>query len=350
MTEQCEVHVSDIRTFKACRLRWNWSSRLRGNLEPLLPSRPLFFGSAVHFALDAMIRWGPQEAIPGFNFWMIKLMDSLPAGYHEGKHWVRMTDDVELGAAMLDHYMLWAQTHDVGFKWLSGEYEHSFPIPDTNAVYKMTADGLLLKGSEAWVVEWKTCTRFPNPDELWRDEQNAMYTMGLQYERPDILPEGVPVVGTVYTFLRKKAPSTPRLKKDGSLSRARIDTSPELFRKVAESWGLSEMFYGDVLGRLEADEHKFFRRHWVRRTPESLTYAFENVVKTIREMLEPDVPIYPAPQWFKCDYCAYSAACLLVHNRADPSPLLEAEFRQRVPRLAYTDRRPSELLSEGKEV
>ena len=61
---QFEIHVSDVRTYKSCRRRWDWSSPLRGNLEPNFTPPHFFIGRAVHYAAASFLENGtlPTEA------------------------------------------------------------------------------------------------------------------------------------------------------------------------------------------------------------------------------------------------------------------------------------------------
>lgn len=46
------MRTSDRIQFKKCRRAWNWSSHLKGNWGPSNLASPLWFGSAIHFALE----------------------------------------------------------------------------------------------------------------------------------------------------------------------------------------------------------------------------------------------------------------------------------------------------------
>ena len=46
------IRTSDRISFKKCRRAWAWSSHLKGNLGPAYLASPLWFGSAIHFALE----------------------------------------------------------------------------------------------------------------------------------------------------------------------------------------------------------------------------------------------------------------------------------------------------------
>jgi len=349
-----DIHVSDAKQFLRCRLLWDFTSPLRQNLEPNWPPHQLFIGSAIHYALDARYRYGPAAVIPAFADWVTKGVAALAPETQTGPRWEKMLQQVDTADKVLRHYNLWAPAADQDWTWLAGEYTHQcdFPLPEPIRMlapseiptlcemprvrYVMRADGLVEKDGEAWVVEWKTCTTFPDTDELWRDIQNAMYVMALQYNPPPIL-HGLPVVGTVYTFLRKKAPAEPKTLKDGTLSKAAIDTSAEAYRAYLSYQQISPLWYGDILSALAQGEHNFFRRVWVRRPQASLTYALENLLAVARDMIDPNVVIYPAPDWFRCRFCSFSIPCILLHNRQDITPNLRADYKEgtKRPHFAY---------------
>ena len=186
-----EVHISDVKAFKSCRLRWNWSSPLRNNLEPRAPPRQLFVGTGIHFALDSYVQAGPELALPAYEKWLADESGRIPPEARQGKYWEELVEDVEMASDVLKHYTMWADVHDRGLKFLTGEYSHSMKLPGLDATYVMRADGLVEYDGKVWVVEWKSCANFPSIDELWRDEQNAAYVVALQYDTPDIIPTGI---------------------------------------------------------------------------------------------------------------------------------------------------------------
>ena len=49
--DRTAIHISDVRVFKDCRQRWDFSSPLRMNLESQNPNKNLMTGSLVHEAL-----------------------------------------------------------------------------------------------------------------------------------------------------------------------------------------------------------------------------------------------------------------------------------------------------------
>src|SRR5574343_280770 len=46
------IRTSDRIAFKQCRRKWGWSSHLKRNLGPKYLASPLWFGSAIHYALE----------------------------------------------------------------------------------------------------------------------------------------------------------------------------------------------------------------------------------------------------------------------------------------------------------
>lgn len=116
---------------------------------------------------------------------------------------------------------------------------------------------------EAWVVEHKTTAESDLPTHLRKlhwDPQIRGYAWALA----DPLPVGdvrepVRVAGVIYDVARKKIPREPELLKDGSrLSKAKIDTTREVFLGAILHHGFNPDDYADVLE--QASRNVFFAR------------------------------------------------------------------------------------------
>jgi hypothetical protein len=115
-----EVHITDMLSFKTCRRKWNWSSRLRMNLEPVTPHAPFLTGRAVHYALERRYRDGVgyEQAFEEFLS-----VESIPPG---------AVEHVQLALGMMRHYDRWAKRQRGRWSDNSLEFidmEHKFKIP-----------------------------------------------------------------------------------------------------------------------------------------------------------------------------------------------------------------------------
>ena len=59
-----EIHISDMRTFKTCRQRWDYSSLLRRGWSHEAPQKHLWLGSTIHDALEVFYTPGEDYRNP----------------------------------------------------------------------------------------------------------------------------------------------------------------------------------------------------------------------------------------------------------------------------------------------
>jgi len=326
-----EVHSSDIRMFKECRMRWAFSSMLRLGLEPSVPNRHLWLGRAVHHALGAYYGGkGPQGLTEAYEAHVSREMDRLGTLELSDENWVDINSAADLGRDMLEHYRVWAPKRDKqdGLRITMPEVPFSAPVPGLhNVVLAGTPDGHARMQGGFWLLEWKTCATFPNFNGLLLDEQAKAYNWGAHN---DPRFEGMKPKGTVFTFLRKKAPARPRVLKTGGLSRnKRIDTTADVYLSSLLQYGYDPEHYRDILMHLRDKEDNFFQRVWITYDERALCVFERNLTAVVKQMVDPDTPIYPSPNWYRCPWCPFRAPCTLALHGVSPKPLLNADFRER---------------------
>ncbi len=329
-----EIHISGVRAFKECRLRWYFSSALRLNLEPAIPYTPFILGRGVHKALEMYYAKPSRHAAAAYRDWAHEAFEPLKQLALSDEKRTELNEALVLGFKMCEHYDLWAPEHD-RFEVLRPEYKVAVPLgiehQGATVWYAGRCDGVArTRDGKVWLLEFKTAARFPDPKTLGNDEQCSAYLAAAQrsgdFPRPEDVPQGM-----LYTFLRKKAPKTPDTLLDGGLSKnKRIDSSYEWYMKALGDAGEALEAYQDILLHLEASE-KFFRREYVVRSVASLDYFWEGLKAVAREMLNPATAIYPSPNWWRCrpGGCLFRAPCSMVLEGLSPQPLLEQDYRER---------------------
>jgi len=349
-----EIHVSDMRTFKTCRQRWDFSSLLRRGYAHEAPQKHLWLGSTIHDALEVFYTPGefyrdPNtmldtfESIAEEDFAEFELQDISK------ELWQELDDFADLGRAMLEYYAIWSAKND-DFEVLAPEISLRVPLPDMygkKVVYTGRADGLVKLDGAYWLLEHKTAARLPDMSTLFLDEQCIAYLWGCQI---DPRFEGTRPIGTVYNFLVKKAMGPPKVLKNGSLSKSRSQaTTYELYLQAIEDGGYDAANYADILSYLQdpmSDKQVIYRTK-IQRTPQAISTFARIFLATIGEMLSPQVVIYPTPSWWSCKYCPFRVPCSLVANGLDPEPLLRSEFQKRQPHRSRLQRRREEEAQNG---
>lgn len=332
--EGLEIHISDMKSFRGCRLRWHMASLLRLGLEPAVPNKHLWTGSLTHHALAGYYSVTESRAEAMENArkaWLKREAARLKELDLTKDNWEEVKWSISISRGMLRHYALWAPSHD-DFEVILPETMLAVPLADVRpegAHFVGTSDGLIRDPhGKHWLLEHKTAKSFPKPDALLHDEQSLAYVWAA---RNDPKLAKYEVQGTLFNFLRKKLPTPPRELKTGGLSRAQIDTTYECYLQALLDRGYPTTLYGALLRELKEKGNTFFFRMTVRPSEAALN-IFEGYMKAIaKEMLNPNVLLWPHRTWWCEHSCPYREPCEAILNGLDPSPILNDGFRKRTP-------------------
>lgn len=338
MVSTPSIHISDIRSFRQCRRKWDWSSGLRQNLEPIIPYAPFFTGRAIHAALEFYYR----DNIP-----LMQTVDTYLASEEAQTVNINLWDSekgtfaeqIQLIRDLIAHYSLWISQDtkaysDKNLEFISLEEEFQIPIPRMPyATFGGRLDGLVRHKvtGDYWIWETKTARSIPELiNTLANDEQSGLYMYAARLT-------GRPVAGVIYNIIRKKAPAFPTTLQSGLLSKARsIDTTAfhfaQCIRQTFPDWQDDTILneYGDLLAALSDNEGKFFIRFPIHRNEHELEALVENLRHTAIEMVNPDIPTYPAPSWMNCGFCTFKGPCLTQNAGGNFQSLIDEEYQPRV--------------------
>lgn len=338
-----EIHISDIRTFRSCRRKWEWSSGLKRNLEPYVVYPPFFTGRGIHEALEMHYKKG-EDIIEAFTNFVARERALMS---EQGTLWPQeentFEEQVTLAFNMLQHYKAWQdgdtkKYSDRNLKFLELEYPFNVPLvlPTGYTSRKLRIagrfDGLVYNTltEEYWIWETKTTRSISELiNTLSNDEQSALYLYAAQkvFKRP--------IAGVLYNIIRKKSPSHPRVLQSGLLSKAMIDTTAFMYRADVQAeypdWteDTIQEFYGDTLMSLVDNEQKYFMRWPIYKSPLQIRNVMDGVHATAKEMLNPSTVLYPSPGWMQCNFCLFKSPCLTRDVGGDYEVLLKEEYRSR---------------------
>lgn len=352
-----EIHISDVRSFKQCRRKWDWSSPLRQNLERKITYSPFFLGKVIHYALQFYYENGEtvvSAAQRAIDYEMEKIR-SAGALWENEEDQVQEVVDLALGMAR--HYQIWSRRtkgpfSDDNLEVMAMEVDFDVPIetPSGRSSPKVHLcgrfDGLVRKKDDDtyWIFETKT-SKSPQSliDTLFNDEQCGAYIYAAQM----IFDKHIS--GVLYNILRKKLPTEPEVLKNGDLTRRKnLDTTAQLYIEgaLANHPDMDQQAvldkYRDILNILLEKGNTFFARHAVYRTPHELEQLATDLHTVALEMTRSDVPLYPTPSWLNCKFCSFRAPCMMMNAGGDVSLILQEEYRER----GKWD--PMEGLYEGK--
>jgi hypothetical protein len=339
------IHTSDRTNFKRCRQRWDFSSNIRGNLEPKKPITPLWFGTGIHEALAAYydpttgeieyFRNGqgiltksegrdPDYGIFVFENFVGSWLTSLGEPGEDQILWAK--ENLELGLGMLDNYFKWApKNDDFEVIWVEREYKVGIPgLPGVS--YSFRCDGLIKTKHHTWLLEHKTTAQFPDQTEwLMMDDQCGSYLWGLSQLDPPIFAEGV-----VYNELKKKTPQPlrPLLAGGYSINRSQ-DTSFDIaLTTLRNEYKPIPKKYWDFLDFLKYKPDNFIKRTPVRRNRREIELLGEMLRYEVLDMVN-NPAIYRSPSRVNCSSCPFVAPCILRWEGGDVQSILGYEFKER---------------------
>jgi hypothetical protein len=336
-----ELHVSDIGTFRNCRWRWDWSSNLRQNLERDVPVPHFLLGRAVHYALAQYYEgFDALEAYERFVEHDVRLSEHLQM-LEDMDLRTKIVDSIVTGRGMVAHYVAWAPRHDKDWEVLSTE--KTGRLPRDGFVYGGRYDGVWRNktSGKLWLAEFKTTRSMQEIAFIYKDPQPMLYLMEAEHEFH------VRLEGVLYTFLWKKVPEMPKRLQNGTFSKSKSQATTaslyiEALRKDAKALSSGDpqeydrlmqyrmAEYAEVLTYLAGQEDQYFRRIPLEKTRYELEQNLAYLDMTVREMLDPNVALYPSPSQVKCPRCPFKDPCDVRHLGGNYQLLIAEEYRKRV--------------------
>lgn len=351
------IRTSDRIAFKSCRRKWSWSSHLKGNWGPKHLAQPLWFGSAIHFALE--------------DFHGHKKFDKCSDAFRaycvaSSKQYSRdlpneANEMLELGTAMMDYYEdYWLKqpgrqmhptfwyTDPNGLKVPGTEMNFEIEVPlDENpklAEYCKYhgADCILYRGTldkvsideygRLWVDEYKTAKRAEHM-HYETDPQCTTYVWALSH----IFPE-YEVAGVTYVQFVKDKPKPPPILSSGTISTAKnLVTSSPLYRRALErmygsvekSPERNQKFLIDLYTKETENRDRYIVRTDVTRNAIQLQAEAQKILLELEDMLRPDLALYPAPTRDCSRMCSFLAPCVAIDAGQDFDEMILDKFSQR---------------------
>jgi len=244
--KQPAAHISEIKTFLGCRLKWFWTAPPpRGlGLESRVPAPPLGFGSFFHAALQEGYDTGrdfESAFVESYDKFLAELKD------YKGTLFLEHIPDLEagrdLGAVMMRNYKPWADVRDKDTQFLATETPWGIKIGRVRL--SGTFDAVVKRPDGLWVMDFKT-TKYTVADWVDRDLQGTAYTYAArQLFGPDVR-------GVIFRFMLKKAPLTydKLILKNGTLTTRKnlsAVTSLEEWNKAMAVVTLKNLVLGDFI-------------------------------------------------------------------------------------------------------
>lgn len=332
------VSVNELNSFQRCRRAWDITSASRQSLHRKgMPIPALHIGSAVHFALSSLALGGdPRAAVLCFYQESLDLIDrqykeayGVGLGAEENWELAEQRDQV-LGMvrAYVERYGRRFPTKP--YRIIAPEVTFQIPlVPDYDIFLVGTIDRVHVdRFGNPIVGECKTYKVKPNRVKWRFNHQIYGYAAALQV----LTGKQVPLA--LYDGIRKKAPTEPRVLKDGTLSTQWIDTDHATYRrKLLEVYGgdkeiLHHPAYAPFLDRLKSrdlsNESVFHTRFRVPIIQAAVTQWWDAAQVLAMQMANQPI-IFPHYTWQGCPECRIKDLCYAIQGGDDLEPVL-AEY------------------------
>jgi len=344
------IRTSDRIAFKQCRRKWGWSSHLRGNLGSKSLAGPLWFGSAVHYALEDFHghnHFGrPAQAFRAYCIATSKQHNrDLPPDAQEL---------YELGIKMLDYYVdYWLRFRKLrpiyvenGIPQVEVNFEIPIPLEEhprlaelatlcgANCIlYRGTFDGVVYDADldGLFIKEYKTAKRAEKMHYM-TDPQITTYTWAAThvYDKP--------ILGVEYWQFVKDEPKPPKV-----LASGKISTAANLVSSYPLYYDALERMYGTAdraplenkqklaqLGQMESEHHdRYVLRETIYRNSHQTQAEALKILLEAEDMCNPNLPLYPNPTRECSRMCGFLAPCVTMDDGGDWATELSQEFSQR---------------------
>jgi hypothetical protein len=356
------VRTSDRIAFRRCRRKWNWSTAMRHNRQPIEHPGPFWLGSGFHFALEDYHGYHrfehPDDALRAYYRATLKTSLQLPPDTLEL---------LDLGCGMLSYYESWLERRDP-FETL---YENGEPQVEVSVLIEIPKDHLLEIGTpikwldqyseilysatfdrviidshkRLWLTEYKTAKQF-----AWfhfeTDAQISAYTWLMYHRYP-----GYNIAGCVYQQHKKQVPKAPEFlasTKMFSVSTRQKTTYPlyrnalqNLYGRDAMKWPEPNRKFLDWLATNEQQQSDMLvRRDFIERNEQQRNNEYRKILHELKEMLDPNVALYPNPTR-DCSWdCRMNLACVHLDSGSDWEGELQSSTISRSPNEANIDWRP----------
>lgn len=217
--------------------------------------------------------------------------------------------------------------------------EEFYVTLDSGDVISFTPDLVVQdRNGFVWIVDHKTTSALPTPDQGYADLQSTLYYAGVQALYPELR-------GFIFNKMRKKRPTQPKLTKTGRLRVAnldRIDTTYEVLRDYIMQYAPQLMDDDRHRRRLASlrDEERFFWREQVVITPEMVEAVLAEAQITLKYMDVSAETGYPRTfqedrGYKSCSRCPFYRLCQAELLQWDVETVLAEDYEPRDPKNPY---------------
>jgi PD-(D/E)XK nuclease superfamily len=310
-----KVSQSKVKQWRNCRRQFFYAHVMK--IQRRKTPRPLAFGSIVHKMKETQAK-GKDP---------FEVLDEIPAPDLEAYE----NDPEHYGENFLDDIKIIYQSYndfwkDEPLQYLihddrTAEFPFEVDLPKQGIQIKGTIDAVTRNRRMNWLTEHKNHKNIPNDDERWRSVQSVVYIKILQ-----MLGWWKNIEGTCWDYIRTKAPGVPHINKDGSISKARIDTLPRVvqthlakYRKTPE--------YKSMIDAATLNMPSYFQRVYTPIKTQLVKQVWDDFLSTAKEMNNADITFPPVRTIGRhCSWCAFEPLCRASMTGGDEDFLIEHDY------------------------
>ena len=220
------------------------------------------------------------------------------------------------------------EREDEGMDFIEQEFEFKIPLVDDILICGFI-DFIARDDRGIILGETKTHKRFPDYDVRLYNIQSSIYAWVIKqmgkYPNED-------VSRIMWNYIKAKQPSRPKLLKSGTLSKAKLDSIPNVVYDEIVRLGLDPKNYQDLIS---AQSYNNYYRRDVLRIDNRVTKSIIVDTKATAKQ------IYKHPTWkdrninkMNCQYCDYCSLCQaeLSNPDMDLDFIIKKDFDQDVKR------------------
>lgn len=323
MAEPVKISVSKWATLVRCLRKYYYAYEL--NLRRKVQAVPLVRGSLGHECLQHYYKsdcdlQSIKHPIISFK----KQLDNL--SIEEREMYASLPDDAV--RIMRGYHSYWHDDKNLRV-WEDDDglfIERELVVPITRGVHLVLIVDLLAEDQNGllWIMDHKWVKGEPPAELRTHDYQGGAYYWALT--KLGYKPEGV-----VWNYLRTKAPSEPKVLKDGTLSKAKIDTDRATYMAAIKKNGLNPADYEDMLSSLSAKT--FFNRVRLPQ-PDALVETIVDELKRVGQMVR-TLKGKPQQRFVRtlcrtCEWdCEFKPLCLAELQKRNTELMLSNHYEER---------------------
>ena len=309
------VSQSKVRQYRTCRRQFFYAHVMK--IQRKRVPRPLAFGSIAHKMKESM-------ALGGDPF---QVLDELPR------------EDLDVYESEPERYGDLVQDLDYIFRSYIEFYKNELleyiphgnhvaeipfelPLPKEELVIKGTIDAVTRHRRMNWLTEHKNHKNIPNDDERWRSVQSVVYIKVI-----GMLGWWKNIEGTCWDYIRTKPPTHPQILKDGTISKRKIDTLPNVVRDVLKKkFGRTDA-YKTLVDMATANMSTYFQRVYTPIKTRLIDQVWSDFLSTAREMRDSNLTDPPVRTIGRhCSWCQFEPLCRASLTGGDEEYLIEREY------------------------